>query len=512
MSEANNELSDLQELIDRLLDDRMTDDDVATLNERIKDDPAAQKLLLDYCQFHSILTFDLHAEGVIDRLVQQRERTSASPKERWGAALVSRRIAYAALLTLAASLLLAAGIPWLMRPNAMRFQVDANAALREGTVIRIESGTTELKMAKVGSVFLQGPAELEMLGPTRAKLKRGRIKVRVSDPRGYGFVVEMPNGEVTDLGTEFGLDVSDGGQNGLVVFEGSGSLRVPASPASTSRDYTERLVKGDGVIVGAHGQVDRLMTVFTGPYATFGQLSDSVPRGELPVIVDVKDNLRTGETRKFYEIVPHGLREDALAYADRPEHEWNGIDQNGMPSYLVGADYIKPFNNDKMRKDFKLSVTLSQPARLFVFFDNRIPAPKWLTDSFKDTGDDIAIDLGPMLDKQGKPFINKPRGIGPGVDTDSHYSIWERVVPKADIVVLGANFGETYLSGMYGIAAVALHPEPKPGSAQLGPADYGLVSSRRPTALELTELLFIQSLESSGSKGLSSPSFAKGSL
>ena len=404
MNEMNSGPSGQQELIDRLLDDRMTDDDVVTLNERIKDDPAAQKLLLDYCQFHSILTFDLLAEGVIDRLVQQRERVSAAPRGRRGASFVSRRLAYAAILTLAAGLLVALGLPWLVRPSPVRFQVDANAALRDGTVIRIESGTTELKLAKVGSVFLQGPAELEMLGPTRARLKRGRIKVRVSDPRGYGFVVEMPNGEVTDLGTEFGLDVSDGGQNGLVVFEGSVDLRVLASPVSTSTDYTERLVKGDGVVVGAGGQVDRIMTIFTGPYATFGQLSDSVPRSELPVIVDVKDNLRTGETRKFYEIVPHGLREDALAYADRPEHEWNGIDKSGMPSYLVGADYIKPFNNDKMRKDFELSVTLSQPARLFVFFDNRIPAPKWLTDSFKDTGDDIAIDLGPMLDKDGKPF------------------------------------------------------------------------------------------------------------
>ena len=64
--------------------------------------------------------------------------------------------------------------------------------------------------------------------------------------------------------------------------------------------------------------------------------------------------------------------------------------------------------------------------------------------------------LGPCSIRTASHFINRPRGIGPGVDIDEHYSIWERAVSTADIVVLGANFGETYLTGMYGIAAVAL--------------------------------------------------------
>jgi hypothetical protein len=482
MSEIDSEHSDLQNLIDRLLDDRLSDAEVAALNDRIKDDPAAQKRLLEYCQLHSILTFDLHAEGVIDRLVQQRdhkvEPKAVLTKPSWRRLLVSRRVAYAAAVSLAAGLLLAVGLPWLMGPKALRFQVDASSADLDSSVVRIESGTTELKLAKVGSVFLQGPAELEILSPTRARLKYGRVKVRVSDPRGYGFVVEMPNGEVTDLGTEFGLDVSEGSPNGLVVFDGAVDLRVPASPVSTSSDYVERLVRGDGVVVGASGKVDRIMTIFTGPYATFGQLSDTVSPADLPVITDVQDNLRTGETRKFYEIVPRGLREDALAYADRPEHEWNGIDETGMPPYLVGADYVKPFNNDKMRTNFKLNVTLSRPARLFVFFDNRIPVPKWLSDSFKDTGDDIGIDVGPMVGSGGRVFKNA-RGVGPGVDVDNSYSVWERKDTKAGSVSFGANGGKSQLTAMYGIAAVSLEPDRKPANNRVNSAGYAFVSPRQ---------------------------------
>lgn len=456
MSEMTNQPRELQSLIDRLLDNRITDDEVIELNGRIKDNPSAQKLLLEYCQFHSILAFDLHAEGVVNRLVEERERKPVVTTRHRFALPISRRAKYAALLTLASGVLLALGLPWLMRPDPIRFQVDASIAQPEVSAIKIDSGTTELKLAKVGTVYLQGPADFEILGPMRARLNHGRIKVRVTDPRGHGFVVEMPNGEVTDLGTEFGVDVSEGGQNGLVVFEGSVDLRVPAiSQVSASVDHVERLVKGDGVVVSQGGQVDRIMAIYTGSNPTFGQLADSISQAELPVIVDVKDNLRTGETRKFYEIVPRGLAEDARAYADRPEHEWNGVDASGMPAYLIGADYVKPFNNDKMRTDFELNVTLSRPAKLYVFFDKRIPAPKWLTDSFKDTGDEIAIDVGPMVGGNGR-LIDRPRGVGPGVDVDNNYSIWERVVPQAGTVMLGANAGKDFLTAMYGIAAISL--------------------------------------------------------
>jgi hypothetical protein len=324
--------------------------------------------------------------------------------------------------------------------------------------VKIESGSAQLALAGIGSVVLQGPADFELMGPKRARLKYGRIKVAVTKPGERGFVVEMPNGEVTDLGTEFGIDVSQQGPNGLVVFKGAVDLRVPNSPLNTSQVHIERLVEGDGVVVNSAGGVDRIMAIFTGRDATFGQVADGSAGSPAPVIIDVKDNLRSAETRKFYEIVPQGLNEDARAYVDRPEHEWNGIDQRGMPDYLNGADYVKPFNGDKMRTGFELQVTLGRPARLFVFFDNRIPAPKWLSSSFRNTGDLVGMDMGPMYDSQGKMTRRTPRGVGPGDEVDNAFSVWEQVVTKAGTVILGPNSGESSYTGMYGVAAVALVP------------------------------------------------------
>ena len=60
---------------------------------------------------------------------------------------------------------------------------------------------------------------------------------------------------------------------------------------------------------------------------------------------------------KYYEIVPGGMREDAVAFVDR-DYQWNGVDAKGIPSYLVGGDYVKTFNDDKVAQNLVITVTL----------------------------------------------------------------------------------------------------------------------------------------------------------
>jgi ferric-dicitrate binding protein FerR (iron transport regulator) len=458
----------LQELLDRLLDGRLSDADLAALEEILREDPAARDTVLDYCQFHAILLFESHAERAVHRLIEARGSQKAVADADAPVKVLVQRIPLSrltprrvALLCAAAALLVAAVTPWMMRPKTLSFaKVDA-AGRPQLASIKIESSSAELALADIGTVVVQGPADFEMLGPKRARLKYGRIKVAVTKPGERGFVVEMPNAEVTDLGTEFGIDVSREGTNGLVVFKGAVDLRVPNSPLNTTQVHVERLVEGEGVVVNQTGSVDRIMAIFTGQDATFGQIADGASGVNSPVIVDVTDNLRTAETKKFYEIATRGLGEDARAYVDRPEHEWNGIDERGMPAYLIGADYVKPFNNDKMRKGFELRVKLGQPARLFVFFDKRIPVPSWLSESFGDTGDVIGMDVGPRYDAQGNAVSRTPRGIGPANEVDNMFSVWEQVVPEAGTVTLGENSGVSVGTGMYGIAAAALKPQVK---------------------------------------------------
>lgn len=341
------------------------------------------------------------------------------------------------------------------KPNDADAPPPAVAAAQPVTVFRLDSGTAEVALANTGLVVIQGPAEFELLSPMRARLITGRIRVRITEKSARGFVVETPNGEVTDLGTEFGLDASSGKETGVVVFEGAVDLRVTKKRTAGTPLHLEHLVQGDGVFVNDRGDLRRFMSFAAGDLPAFGKTSAPTDN-YLPVIVGVRDNLRTSDTKRFYEIVHRGMREDARAYVDRQEHEWNGLDARGMPAYLIGADYIKPFNDDKLRRDVEITVTLGRPARLFVLFDVRVPVPAWLSKSFRNTGDKLGMDNGRIYDEQGVLVIDSRRGDGPGQGIEDTVCVWERVVTEPGEITLGANETETRYSAMYGIVAAPL--------------------------------------------------------
>jgi hypothetical protein len=266
---------------------------------------------------------------------------------------------------------------------------------------------------------------------------------------------------VTDLGTEFGLDVSRDSRTGLVVFQGAVDLRVPQSSRRGADALVERLVEGEGVIVAKGGQLGRMMSIVTGDAATFQQCGEP-RRGDLvPIIADVADDMRAADTKNFYEIVPRGLRDGARAYVDRPTYDWRWfkVDDRGLPAYLVGADYVKPFNNDKMRRSAKIDVTLSCPARLFVIFDDRIKTPDWLVRAFRDTGDDVGIDVGPSAHPKVLKYHRDMREQSKLGNVYAKFSVWERVVDAPGKVTLGGNAGGNPDTAMYGIAAAALEKE-----------------------------------------------------
>ena len=277
-----------------------------------------------------------------------------------------------------------------------------------------------------------------MIGPKRGRLDAGRIRVRVCEETGKGFTIETPDGEVVDLGTEFGLEVSNKQKTGLVVFQGAVDLKIKDDPSAKGPASSQRLVQGDAVSFMKGGSGTRVMSVLTGGVPTFRQLDD-LPAGEsAPLIENVADNLRSVDAKNFYEIRPKGLHEKVLAYADRAEYEWTGLASGDAGALLNGADYIKSFNGDKLENDLQITVTLSRPAKLFVLFDRRLPVPDWLKSDFADTGSKLTMN----------EHTQNPQ---------REFSIWEQTVPKPGQVVLGPcqEKGECYVS-MYGIAALPL--------------------------------------------------------
>jgi hypothetical protein len=210
---------------------------------------------------------------------------------------------------------------------------------------------------------------------------------------------------------------------------------------------------GEAVRLDAIGTTSRIVSINNSSYdSAFGGVTTPARPA---VITAVADNITRDESLNFYEIVHGGMREDALAYVDRKAHEYNGLDKRGMPPYLVGADYVKMFNNDKVNWDIRIDVTLAVPAKLYILLDDRLEPPAWLREGFTYTGDKIGVDIGPFFSK-GQWHNITPPGVGPGESVEDTLSVWVREVEAPGVVHLGASEAPASGPNMYGIVAVPL--------------------------------------------------------
>jgi FecR protein len=91
--------------------------------------------------------------------------------------------------------------------------------------LSIKSGRMGLSFAGGALLNVEGPAQLSLLSPSRARLTAGKAAAHV--PEGArGFTIETPGVELVDLGTEFGVSVSESGISDVHVFHGEVEARV----------------------------------------------------------------------------------------------------------------------------------------------------------------------------------------------------------------------------------------------------------------------------------------------
>ncbi|TWT56569.1 FecR family protein [Allorhodopirellula solitaria] len=349
-----------------------------------------------------------------------------------------------------ATLIHSAGVVW----DSQHRAVDELSRVSIGQKLCIHEGTLKLVFDSGVEALLLAPCLMEVQDRDRVYCTYGRIAAKAG-PHGSGFVIDTPVARVTDLGTEFGVAISDSGETEVAVFEGE--VDVELGSADQRRQQTvstkrEHLVQGQATRVGRDGRSRRIQSIDN---QRLPGVRDLAPlHSKSPVIAAVRDNLseRRPESRMFYRIVHAGLREDCKAFVDR-DHQWNGVSEDGIPTDLIGADYVMPFNDDKFADDLEVRVTVAQPATVYLFFNDNIAVPPWLADKFQDTG----IDLG--LDEAAHRFNHSRRlAVGPAASIDRTFSIWKCVVDEPQDLVLGSfeRPDDVQLGyNMYGIAAVA---------------------------------------------------------
>ncbi|MEO1497054.1 MAG: FecR family protein [Planctomycetota bacterium] len=473
---TTDQLNRLSRCIDAVCDDRATAADVAEIERLVGEDPEAVERYLDQVGVHT---------GVDWLVTSQQPAAPPLPDHSFASRMLAGRmlahrasggrLALYGLLSLGACVALMLSLPsrldetpalvtpcaaivshsecaqWVVlhnaeRPDGMRQQLFSTETLH------LTEGRVAMRFADGAEVDLTGPAVLQVLAPDRALAVRGRLTASV-DEDAVGFAIDTPRAQVVDLGTRFGLEVDDRGATDVVVFEGE--VDVTYGPAtSADADWSRRVMRmGEGMHVDRAGDAQRIVSIRSERFAPGAEGGASE---RPPLISEVRDNIRGAESWNYYEIVRRGMGEDAVAYVDREEHQWNGLEAGGMPAYLVGGDYVKMFNHDKVAADFAMELEVAQPVSLYVLFDKRVPPPEWLTTDFEATGDEIGLDIGPFLNLGGTMNLDHSAGSGPGVSVDDVLTVWKRVIPHPAIVRLGATETQTKELNMYAIVATPL--------------------------------------------------------
>lgn len=466
--------ADLRKLIYQWLEGSIGSNNRIVLAAELRESEHARGVFLAVMAIHAELVNTEDARQYLSDLAAGDQPDEAQAEPGSGRSIPSHRKLSWPLLSLAAALLIAVGLLSISRMDKNHLGSDQGSrpvlaelspisadcewyveqsgrsksiTVYSKDVVRATKGRLAVEYPNGVSLELASPAAYELLSNTQARLLIGRITVEVSEA-GKGFSVVAPQATIVDLGTRFSVSVESDGATDIVVIKGEVDIDYSSGHAESSG--AQRLQMGEAVRVDAAGTASRLVSIRNNSFSSQGDDAASQV-----VIEEVRDNIDRMSSLNFYEIVHRGMQEDALAFVDREAHQWNGIDESGMPRYLVGGDYVKTFNNDKFNHSIRVQVNVAVPSNLYVLFDNRLPVPSWLSTEFQDTGDDIGLDVGRFFSR-GQWHNKGPSGIGPGESVEDTFSVWVKRVEIPSIVALGATEAPKSEPNMYGIVAVPL--------------------------------------------------------
>lgn len=118
-----------------------------------------------------------------------------------------------------------------------------DAHLRQGETIELKRGVLAAATTTGCDLLLQAPVVAEILEGGDVRLLSGRLTARVGSGA-TGLTVMTPTANVVDLGTEFGVHVSDNQETSVAVYEGlvelsgvsrAGELSTEAKPITAGR-------------------------------------------------------------------------------------------------------------------------------------------------------------------------------------------------------------------------------------------------------------------------------------
>ncbi len=265
MSERGRPADELLDLIDLYLSDMLSDESFGRLEDLLRASPEARTRFALYVNHHREIEFAVRASRAADSALDRLARAEGRGR------VVGRRLrrlpAWAAVVLVALALSVggvgrwplaraavgrwlgfaappAANVAWLVNAQDCEWSGPEQPGrdMWAGKTLRLERGLAELEFDRGARVILKGPAGLELVSGSSARLLKGSLTARVPT-QARGFTVLSPGGKVVDLGTEFGLAIDDQGATVVRVFNGE-VVAYPLRPdhgVTLHRDQAARL-------------------------------------------------------------------------------------------------------------------------------------------------------------------------------------------------------------------------------------------------------------------------------
>jgi len=269
------ELIELQDLLEFLNEDELTEEQNARLQEIVVRNTKARQYYLQTMFFFAQLRWQAaHLDDDAKPLTSPAPASTLgfiTDSYRWCCDYFSHEIPFALLCIIVAGSLYM-GLCWLLISFDQRFGVSSarpdfvaqitatkdclwsaaalppstNSQLQVGMQLQLEKGFAQITYFNKAVVLLEGPVSYTVDSPKSGFLSRGKLTVKADTQQSRQFAIITPNARFVDFGTEFGVMIDDKGRSAVAVFKGK--VKAEAKLADGRWSIPLSLQKGEAVV------------------------------------------------------------------------------------------------------------------------------------------------------------------------------------------------------------------------------------------------------------------------
>ncbi|MDF1739685.1 MAG: FecR domain-containing protein [Verrucomicrobiales bacterium] len=207
--------------------------------------------------------------------------------------------------------------------------------------LQLESGSLQVEFFGGATLVMEGPGNLEIRSASEAFCHSGKLRASVP-PAARGFVIDTPSGKVVDLGTEFGLEVGDGGVPEIHVFEGE--VEIHESGGEVQTFYGGEAGKGAarfpadvGSFLSTADLNEEVMESVESKFSMWRRFSRELSRDERLIAYFPMENPDLSRRRLFNEAPTGSEMDGAIVGANRVEGRWAGVGKGAVEFTPTGS-------------------------------------------------------------------------------------------------------------------------------------------------------------------------------